>query len=593
MSPKKIVLIFIIVISILAAIICGFLVINLLAKNNSVNQIKQEFIETPKILKLSAVPAFVMPEPEVTLLAVGDIMLSRSVEQQMIKKNDFTLPFSPLANLTKSADITFGNLETAILPGRQINTGEFLFRTNPKSIAGLQAGGFDLVSLANNHTPNFGIDGLNRTFAALNQGNISFVGAGTSDTLANQPVIIEKQGIKFGFLAYVYPQIPKDYQATANRPGVAFMDLVEMKVAVKNLKPQVDFVIVSMHAGTEYVPEPNQEQIDFAHGAIDGGASLVIGSHPHVVQTVEKYHNGYIFYSLGNFIFDQLWSQDTQQGLMVKITFRRCGDVTAPSKGIKDIEFIPIKIDNNFAANLADATTTKKIIDRLKIPTTIQSKFYWNGVDYFWLPSYEIENSFFEQGAVTSPRLAREVYQEKYLPDGKKLQAIIVDNTGYVILDGKNIWQSDSGYKVENVLIGDFNNDKIDEIGFSLWKQGSFGPHLPFWQKENDKNISNHLFLYQLDEGAVTSPHLRMTWGSSALDNPIIKMALVDLDQDGKNELAVLEQANSAGAILESRQTDLGIWKFNDFNFFNIFKSEPGNYFDLKADLNYIYLTGK
>ena len=550
-----------------AVIIGGILIIENFYPTQSLspNQIRPEKIINIESQTLKPVPKWQKPESEVTLIAVGDIMLSRSVEQLMVKQNDFTLPFSSLASLTKNADITFGNLETAILPGRQINTGEFMFRTSPKSVTGLNLGGFDVVSLANNHTPNFGLDGLKSTFSNLDKAGIKFVGAGIDSQAASQPVITEKQGIKFGFLAYVYQQ-PANYQAAANHPGVNFMDLAKLKTDVKILKPQVDFVIVSMHAGTEYVPEPNQEQIDFAHAAIEAGASLVIGSHPHVVQTVQKYKDGYIFYSLGNFIFDQLWSDDTQQGLMAKVSFS--------PKQIDDIEFIPVQINKNFAPQLASATTTQKIINRLKTPLKIQTKFYWTGSEYAQRPSYQINN---EQSS-----LPPTTYQEKYLTDGKLLQAVIIKNKAYVMLDGKAIWESNSGYKVENVLIGDFNNDGIDEIGFSLYKQGSFGPNLPFWLKENDKNISNHLFLYQL-KGEASLPRLQMVWGSSALDQPIIKMALVDLDQDGKNELAVLEKDDNSTA-------DLGIWRFNEFNFVNLYKSEAGNYFDLKTDLNYIYL---
>jgi hypothetical protein len=183
-----------------------------------------------------------------------------------------------------------------------------------------------------------------------------------------------------------------------------------------------------------------------------------------------------------------------------------------------------------------------------------------------------------------------QTYQEKVSPDGKLLQAVVVDNKAYVLLAGKAIWQSDPDYKMENVLVGDFNNDGQDEIGFSLWKKGSYGPNLPFWEKENDQEISNHLFLYQLFDGATGQSYLRMVWGSSALDQPIIEMALVDLDKDGKNELAVLEEANSEGAIRELDLRNLAIWRFDDFNFVNLYKSQKGNFFDIQTDLNYIYI---
>jgi len=562
-----------IIILMFGAVICGIFILAINqwpVRKISSSVMKSEPITNKVKPILSSAPAFIKPEPEVSLIATGDIMLSRSVEQLMAKRKDFALPFKPLEKITSAADITFGNLETAILPGRPIMTGEFNFRVDPASVAGLKLAGFDLVSLANNHTPNFGQVGLKSTFAALTKDGIKYVGAGANETEASAPALIEKQGIKFGFLAYVYPDLPKGYQATENQAGVNFMNLDQLRADIASLKPQVDFVIVSMHDGVEYAAKPSQHQIEFAHTAIESGASLVIGHHPHVVQTLEKYQNGYIVYSLGNFIFDQLWSEETQRGMVIKVIFS--------PKQIQDIEFIPVKINSSFQPELAEAKIGQAVIGRLAASVISQPRFFWNGKEYQETISWQV--NFGAAG------IKNQTYQAFDLDNDNKLEeAVVVNGIGYLIKDGKALWQTDSTWQVENVLIGDFNNDNKTEVGFSLWKQGSYGPDLPFWVKENDKNISNHLFLYQLENG-----EMKMIWGSSALDQPILEMALVDLDQDGKNELAVLEDADAAeGATSTSHlRRDLAIWRFNDFNFVNIYKSRAGNFFDLKTDLNYI-----
>lgn len=297
--------------------------------------------------------------PSVTLLAVGDIMLSRNVAAKMVKYQNWTYPFLKTANLLKSADITFGNLETAITAGRTIKTGEMVFRTDPKAVEGLKFAGFDVLSLANNHTPNFGETGLKDTFQYLSAAGIAYIGAGENIAAARQPVIKEVQGLEFAFLAYNDNNVvPPSYFAGDQRAGTVFMDREKMKEDVFKAKQTADFVIVSMHAGVEYQPKASERQKDFARQAIEAGAALVLGHHPHVIEPMEKYKDGYIFYSLGNFIFDQMWSLPTRQGLMATITF-------TPS-GISEITYQPVIIEDYAQPRLAndqEAAAILKLLD--------------------------------------------------------------------------------------------------------------------------------------------------------------------------------------------------------------------------------------
>lgn len=567
MSVNKLIIALVIVVLICAALISGVLALNIFYPKKISAPLSNQTEKTNIIKKIDFVaPEFTRPQAEVSIIAVGDIMLSRSVEQLMVRRNDFELPFRLLASFTDDADITLGNLETAIISGRPILTGEFSFRTNPKSVGGLKLAGFDLVSLANNHTPNFGQDGLKNTFKELDSAGIKYVGAGLDNEKAKKSVIIEKQGIKFGFLAYVYPDLPAGYKAGENRAGLNFMDLDQLKSDIANLKPQVDFVIVQMHAGTEYIFTPNKQQTEFARLAIDSGACIVIGHHPHVVQTFEKYKNGYIIYSLGNYIFDQMWSVETQQGLLAKIIF-------SPNE-IKEIDFFPLRINSSFQPEFASEKESQEIIKRLSLLLDSGVRFFWQDEDY------KKENYGFSLS--NNQKQVNKIYQYADLDsDGNLEEAVVVEGVGYLIKDNKVFWQTEPKWQVDNVLIGDFNNDKKPEVGFSLWKEGSYGPNLPFWEKENDNEIKNHLFLYQWQADA-----FKMVWGSSTLDQPILEMALVDLDKDGKNELAVLE----GNYDIKAEENNLSIWQFDDFNFVNIYKSEKSNFFGLQINLENVIL---
>jgi poly-gamma-glutamate synthesis protein (capsule biosynthesis protein) len=297
---------------------------------------------------------------EVSLMAVGDVMLSRNVAKKM-KAHGNDYPFLETAEYLKTGDIVFGNLETPITSGREIQTGEMIFRADPGVEKALAEANFSILSLANNHTPNFGEKGLKDTFKYLNQAGIKFAGAGENVEEANSPVYLEQRGLKFAFLAYNSPDVvPKSYFAGENHAGTAPMDIEKMTEAVKKAKENSDFVIVSMHAGNEYVQKPNQFQINFAHAAIDAGAELVIGHHPHVLETVEKYNGKYIFYSLGNFVFDQMWSEATREGVIVKITFNK--------NGVIKTEFVPTLIEDYCQPKILEGKDAEKILEFLKLP---------------------------------------------------------------------------------------------------------------------------------------------------------------------------------------------------------------------------------
>lgn len=270
-----------------------------------------------------------LDEPQVTssdnlvIVAVGDVMLSRTVGERIRITGDPKAPFLKTAEILEEADITFCNLESPFYDEKPPIEGEMIFGADPETIEGLKYAGFDVVSLANNHFGDQGVAGMNFTLSHLNKNEIEFIGAGESEVKAREPRIIERNGVKFAFLGYNDTQsaIRKGYAATSEKPGVAVLTKENLTQDIKRAKKKAHVVIVSIHWGVEYEQSPTERQKMFAHLAVDSGASVVLGHHPHVVQPVEEYKDGYVFYSLGNFVFDQMWSEETRNGLIARIFF--------------------------------------------------------------------------------------------------------------------------------------------------------------------------------------------------------------------------------------------------------------------------------
>jgi poly-gamma-glutamate synthesis protein (capsule biosynthesis protein) len=301
---------------------------------------------------------------QVSLIAVGDIMLTRGVETKIAKYGS-DYPFLKIRDYLNNGDIVFGNLETPIAEGRAIKPGEMLFRSNPGLEKELKASNFSIVSLANNHTLNFGRSALTETFQYLNEVGIKYVGAGINLEQAYSPTIIKINNFSFAFLAFNDIDFtPESYGATEELPGIAFMNEERMVQAVKQAKNQADFVIVSMHSGYEYHNEPNEKQKRFARLAIKSGAEMVIGHHPHVVQSIEKYNDKYIFYSLGNFIFDQMWSEETREGAIIKVIFDK--------SGVKDFEIKATKIYDYCQPDILSSKESEPILKRMPVETIFE-----------------------------------------------------------------------------------------------------------------------------------------------------------------------------------------------------------------------------
>lgn len=262
------------------------------------------------------------PPKEYTLLFTGDIMLNRGVKH-MVKKHgeDYTFPFLEIKDSLDNVDILFGNLESMISDkGRDVG-GIYSFRAEPEAMEGLVYAGFDIVTLANNHTFDWGREAFEDTMKRLLENNILYTGAGFNEEEAHSATIISLDNeFDIGFLGYTEFLFPSA-MATADRSGVTTLSMENMERDIKKAKEEVDFLIVTFHYGAEYQKTPNSNQRMWSESAVDFGADIVIGHHPHVTQPVEIYNDRYIAYSLGNFIFDQYFSEETMKGFMLEIKF--------------------------------------------------------------------------------------------------------------------------------------------------------------------------------------------------------------------------------------------------------------------------------
>jgi poly-gamma-glutamate synthesis protein (capsule biosynthesis protein) len=239
-----------------------------------------------------------------TILLVGDIMLDRGVED-LIKQNSIYYPSQKIGHFLRGVDIVFGNLEGPIVKNPpELSDNSLKFAFNPEVIKGISWCNFNLFSLANNHILDMGKEGLEETKEWLKKYGINFVGdllSGSSDNL-NSAFL--RDNITFLAFNQIFPFIVKEEE------------IIKTIKTVKSSNPD-NFLIISLHWGEEYKLINSSAQQSLAHKIIETGADLIIGHHPHVVQNIEKYQGKLIFYSLGNFIFDQYFSPDTQQGLAV------------------------------------------------------------------------------------------------------------------------------------------------------------------------------------------------------------------------------------------------------------------------------------
>lgn len=284
------------------------------------------------------------PAPaSVTIEAVGDLMLGRSVGYRIESKGPSIVFDEAVASMLRSADITVGNLEMAISDLGYPQEKGYTFEAPPVLLSALTLGGFDMVSQANNHALDYGPEALLDTARNLRAAGIEFAGSGPNLESALAPAVLERNGLRIAFVSLVDTPAEGGYnrtswEASADTAGVAWADVESVTRAVSEAKASADVVVAMLHFGIEYSATPTDDQRAMAHAAIEAGATLVVGSHPHVLQPVEEYKGGLVAYSLGNFVFDGFDGSANESAIL---------RVTLTAEGIDAWELLPVELIEN------------------------------------------------------------------------------------------------------------------------------------------------------------------------------------------------------------------------------------------------------
>lgn len=296
----------------------------------------------------------------VTLILGGDVMLSNWVMEHL-DKDGLEYPFLGIQDILQRGDIRFCNLEAPI--GTYADTlkseKKYTFALPPRYRHAIKYGDFDIVSLANNHILDYSSHLADSTVHYLDELGIKQVGYGHNSYEAPGPVILERKGIRIGFLAYSMT-FPREFWASPSSPGTAYPDAVNFGHLVQNIEDEVDFTVVSFHWGAENSDSTKQYQQDFARKAVDMGADLIVGHHPHIWQGVEDYKDRLIAYSVGNLCFGSFSPTALQSGLL---------EVEIGPDTIHAAKIHPLDVDNvrvRFQPRKLDEPGTVKFFNDLR-----------------------------------------------------------------------------------------------------------------------------------------------------------------------------------------------------------------------------------
>ena len=282
-----------------------------------------------------------MSSDRLLLNAVGDIALF-SIMQKRYEEQGLD-PFARIKQVLQDCDVLAGDFEFPIsragvpaLPESFEN-----YRVHPSAAEMLAGLRFDVLSLASNHIMDWGLEGIRTTQELLARMGIQTVGTGASCSEARRPVIVERLGMRLGFLAYAKPGA---YSCTQNRPGAALLCLEDVVQDIAVLKPRVDHVILLLHWGIEFCDYPYPDDVALGRMFIDAGASVIFGCHAHVIQGIEKYKHGVIFYGLGNFVYDPRGERVFVDAKLKERYQCMVGQVWLTQFEVVSFDFIPCRI---------------------------------------------------------------------------------------------------------------------------------------------------------------------------------------------------------------------------------------------------------
>jgi hypothetical protein len=331
---------------------------------------------TPTIISLSTqtpIPVTIpteapteQPVPQITLLFTGVIVPARCVQSAIDARGDANYVYDEVRELISSADLAVGTLNTT-LSDLSTHTGcsvTYVLVSDSRSASAAASAGFDVMSVATNHIKNCNGescgDNYNRAFFDtldnLRANDILPVGAGMDLSEAMQPVVVDVQGVRFGFVSLGMVE-PMTF-AGQDSPGIAELTDENLRAAIDSARQVSDVVIAMPHWGREDSSDPSSYQQHFAQVAVQAGADVVVGNHTHVVQAIEHLDGIDVFYGLGNFIFDQTWDLAHQQGVMLLLHFS--------GEDYTGYDLIPTHVDGDGKVHIAGSDEAAQVLQRIE-----------------------------------------------------------------------------------------------------------------------------------------------------------------------------------------------------------------------------------
>ncbi|MFO7678703.1 MAG: CapA family protein [Chloroflexota bacterium] len=498
--------------------------------------------------------ALAADEPVVSLLAVGDVLLGRGVLAEP----------EPLAEAAwlGAADLTLGNLEGVITNNQQSTENSqpitdhgsrITLTMPPTAVTELQAAGFDLLGLANNHSLDMGPAGLAETAVHLERAGLVPIGLQTNAVVSPAIRVVNKVRLAFfAFNAIPDPEGPGRCQPSAAAPCPVNWDAETAVPAIQQAKTTADAVIVSIHWGFEYetLPDPAQERMAAALRA--AGADLVLGHHPHTAQPIAVDDSGVVAYSLGNFVFDQETAV-TQQGLALLAYF--------DADGLRAVQALPVQAGlqprllalDELASWLCSVLPPPRLAFACNVTDCVLED----------APG-STESGTFYSGQID---LTGDGKGETIRREGEQIT---------IYEEGTAVWQSPVEWRVVDAALGDPNDDGRFELMLAIWRKDGAG-----YERSQPYMVGHRGGEYAL------------LWGGRPVVDPIQELALADVDGDGIEELVVIiEQADGLAQ-------SVAVWQWQGWTFSLQWQSEPGWYEDLviqegeERPLIAVYRTGE